>query len=125
MKEIAQEQISEDEEQGWTEHTFRWQQKVFSKSEIDYYKNEKNCVTDLEKKYHLEATKLEIDASLNAFSYVNDDDFCAEESKRSFYEDEELFKEEFNYKKSLIQATQNSARYNFNFDVMYVMADLG
>ncbi|KAK2580269.1 hypothetical protein KPH14_012517 [Odynerus spinipes] len=34
------------------DHIFRWQEKVFSPFEIEFYADEKNCVTEHQKKYH-------------------------------------------------------------------------
>lgn len=53
---------------------FKWQQKVYSKFEREYYKNEANCVTDLEKKYHQDVVELRENDDL-LFSYVNHDNF--------------------------------------------------
>lgn len=54
---------------------FNWQQKIYSKFERDFYKDEKNCVTDLERKYHEDVSHLVGDGVL--FSYTNEDRFIA------------------------------------------------
>lgn len=66
---------------------FRWQEKVFSRQEIELYKDENNCTTKLEKEYHQVVSKMGPKSSQPAeplrrerlFTYVNNDDYFAAE----------------------------------------------
>lgn len=83
------------------EKIFCWQQKVFSKEEEKFYKNESNCLSDLEKKLHTEVLSLPETQNdlLDLFCYTNDDDFSI--SKMADDEDQG------------------------HVNVMFIMADLG
>lgn len=112
----------------WEQKVFAWQQKVFSKSEREFYRNEKNCITDLDKKYHLDVLKLETDEKFDLFCYVNDDDYVLKEEINNYFRErneENEEEEEFDYRKSLIAAIRNPIGYNYEFEVMFIMADLG
>lgn len=65
-------------------HNFRWQQKRFSDSEVERYRDAANCKTDTEKKYHQQITNEaqyardddnDKAATRKIFSYVSDDKF--------------------------------------------------
>lgn len=53
---------------------FSWQQKIYSRFERDFYKDEKNCLTDLERKYHADVVKM-VESDGVLFSYTHDDRF--------------------------------------------------
>lgn len=55
-------------------HVFSWQEKIFSRSEIDFYKDEKNCLTDCQKEYHRWIVDNNVEGSL-LYSYTQDDCF--------------------------------------------------
>lgn len=117
---------------------FHWQQKIYGKYERDFYKDEKNCITDLDKKYHFEVLNLdkeEEDSIL--FSYVDADNFivndevctpsgninklCEYMSLMSINRDR---LKSFDYEKSLNNAL-NSPLFAYFDQVMYLMADFG
>lgn len=62
---------------------FRWQQKIYGKFERDFYKDEKNCVTDLERRYHEDVSQL-VDGDGVLFSYTNDDRYVPPEDQVDF-----------------------------------------
>lgn len=51
-----------------------WQQKIYGKFEREFYKDKKNCATDLEKRYHQDVVNL-IQNDDVLFTYVNEDEF--------------------------------------------------
>lgn len=63
-----------DFQEDWEVKDFKWQQKVFNNFEKQFYGDEKNCVTDVEKQYHsiLENSVSSPDDRM-LFSYVNND----------------------------------------------------
>lgn len=52
---------------------FSWQQKVYGKFEREFYKDEKNCVTDAEKKCHEDVVNLIDNNESVLFSYTTED----------------------------------------------------
>ncbi|XP_063926830.1 tectonic-like complex member MKS1 [Zophobas morio] len=121
---LRQVESFDDDSPQWDTKTFVWQQKVFSKSEIEFYKDEKNCVTDLEKKYHLDVVKLAPDAKWSLFSYVNDDDFVIREEINNYFQKTEE-DEEYDYRRSVEGAVRSPVGRNYEYDAMFIMADFG
>lgn len=78
-------------------------------------------MTDLEKKYHNDVVKLEMSGKFDLFSYINDDDFVIKEENWVISD----YDEEFDFVKSVTTAMQNPKSYNYDFEVMFIMADLG
>ncbi|KAK4878658.1 hypothetical protein RN001_011164 [Aquatica leii] len=62
------------------EKIFEWQQKVFGKFERNFYRDKRNCITDLEKKYHDDISKA-LYGDYLLFSYVNEDGFGSDSHK--------------------------------------------
>lgn len=56
---------------------FKWQEKRFGISDIEYYKDETNCVTELDMKYHEDIMKNYVDDVKTNFiySYVEEDNY--------------------------------------------------
>lgn len=56
-------------------YTFQWQEKIFSRQEIEWYSKEENCVNFVDKKYHEEVTLMREEEILprRLFTYVNTD----------------------------------------------------
>ena len=64
--------------------SFRWQEKVFSKSEREFYGNSRNCLTDRDKEYHQKINEnVEDDHILH--TYVQDDGFHVDEQVRRLH----------------------------------------
>lgn len=58
--------------------SFRWQEKVFSKSEKEFYGNTGNCLTDRDKEYHRKINE-NIEDNHILYTYVQDDGFHIDE----------------------------------------------
>ncbi|EFA08377.1 Meckel syndrome type 1 protein-like Protein [Tribolium castaneum] len=118
--------LTGEDSDGWEQKDFAWQQKCFSKSEREYYKDEKNCITDLEKKYHSDVGESHTEAHFDLFSYTNDDDFALkQEVNDNFRENCDENGQGYDYGQSLVAAVRNPIGHNYEFEVMYIMADLG
>ncbi|XP_023228686.1 Meckel syndrome type 1 protein-like [Centruroides sculpturatus] len=57
------------------QYTFEWQEKVFSRQEIEWYSNIENCVNFVEKKYHEDVLRLKEETvpKRRLYTYVNAD----------------------------------------------------
>ncbi|XP_044260603.1 Meckel syndrome type 1 protein [Tribolium madens] len=118
--------LTGDNSDGWEQKVFAWQQKCFSKSEREYYKDEKNCITDLEKKYHLDVKESHADAKFDLFSYTNDDDFVLKHEINDYFREKcDENSQEFDYGESIRAAVRNPIGHKYEFEVMFIMADLG
>lgn len=56
------------------EKTIRWQEKIFSSSEVKFYSEEKNCKSQLQKDYHELITSENVQGS-RLFTYTADDSY--------------------------------------------------
>ncbi|XP_049838271.1 Meckel syndrome type 1 protein isoform X2 [Schistocerca gregaria] len=63
----------------YEEHTFSWQEKVFSKSEVEFYRHSGNCRTPLQEQYHQEVSEWSDDTG-HLFTYIDADGFNEEVS---------------------------------------------
>ncbi|XP_022902728.1 tectonic-like complex member MKS1 [Onthophagus taurus] len=139
LKEILNENIIEDGEKADLEDlTVKWQEKKFGKWEKKFYGDEKNCLTDLDKKYHEEIKKRpEIKKFL--YSYVDEDDYSQQEenvhnsqftselSKKMENlppENDVELKNKCEYTKNLLKSSLNPFIDN-KYEVMYIMGDFG
>lgn len=69
---------NEDDQSDAEEYTFKWQEKVFSKTEIKNYSNQSYCKTKLHEKYNekvLELMKSSKNYQRKLFSYVDVDNY--------------------------------------------------
>ncbi|KAK9874303.1 hypothetical protein WA026_002654 [Henosepilachna vigintioctopunctata] len=142
IKEINDLVIATDSElkENWEIKEFKWQQKVFNNFEKQFYGDEKNCVTDIEKQYNLSLIN-----SVNAtddrilFSYIDNDNFnCDIEStsilkntcdRKQAHEEnslEEILEnnEEYDYRHYLDEAIEDVGTLD-DYSVMFIMADMG
>lgn len=67
---------------------FGWQEKVFSPYEIDFYANEKNCLTDRQREYHRRIRDDEQLQPARLYSYTEND---------SYYPDNHLLTEPYRH----------------------------
>lgn len=71
------------------DHIFNWQEKVFGPFEIDFYADEKNCLTDCQREYHRRISDEQLEGA-RLYSYTEND---------SYYVDDDLltthFRQEF------------------------------
>ncbi|XP_055388423.1 tectonic-like complex member Mks1, partial [Condylostylus longicornis] len=99
-----------------------WQQKVFSRYEIEYYKDIQNCITDLQKEYHEWIIRDNLDGQIKngkhnkIFTYVDSDHFIPVESNDSF-------PQRSTEKETTLRAKKYSHPYTKS-KVMYIYADL-
>ena len=78
------EQLTEAEDLDEVESVeFQWQEKRFKRDEIERYRENENCKTDAEKRYHLEIVKGFPEGTPvgSIFSYVANDEFRLEEEE--------------------------------------------
>ncbi|XP_043485832.1 Meckel syndrome type 1 protein-like [Polistes fuscatus] len=61
------------------ERIFRWQEKIFSPFEIEFYKDENNCVNDYQKKYHQLVMEKNLQGS-HLYSYTETDSYYPNEN---------------------------------------------
>lgn len=59
--------------------TFHWQQKVLGKWEREFYREKKNCHTDVDRKYHEETIKTSESEEHILYTYVNVDEYSAQD----------------------------------------------
>lgn len=57
---------------------FNWQDKVFGPFEIDFYADEKNCLTDCQREYH-QRIRDEQPQSARLYSYTENDSYYADD----------------------------------------------
>ncbi|RLU14802.1 hypothetical protein DMN91_012689 [Ooceraea biroi] len=57
---------------------FSWQEKVFSPFEIDFYADEKNCLTDCQREYHRSIRDEELHGA-RLYSYTENDSYYADD----------------------------------------------
>lgn len=103
---------------------FNWQLKIYSKFERDFYKDVKNCVTDIEYKYHDDVVKL-VEGDGVLFSYVNDDRFVPIEEEVCLLLLFIVFIFHFFLIFQLCQRVCDLRLEETSFEVMYIMVDLG
>lgn len=69
---------NDDDQSDVEEYTFKWQEKIFSKSEIKHYSNLSNCKTKLQETYHenvAEILKSSKNHQRKLFTYVDVDNY--------------------------------------------------
>lgn len=91
MKEITIKDNNEAE--NYEIANFVWQEKKFGKTEIEFYSNSNNCISDLHKKYHDEVANLTGNDAKIIYSYVQEDNYDLSEV---------LFVYIFNYRENLL-----------------------
>lgn len=57
---------------------FSWQDKVFSLVEIDFYGDEKNCLTDCQREYHRRTRDEQLQGA-RLYSYTENDSYYADD----------------------------------------------
>ncbi|KAJ8980389.1 hypothetical protein NQ317_009383 [Molorchus minor] len=134
----------QDKDDDWRFKTFSWQEKRFSKYEMDYYREIHNCITDLEKEYHAKVIKDDQNAEQDpvVFSYIDEDGYISEQEVSCFkgYDKKSTYlqkfveagddvncrdnKSEFDYGISLMTSFEKTVIQR-NFEKMYIMVDLG
>ncbi|XP_011313649.1 Meckel syndrome type 1 protein [Fopius arisanus] len=124
--------------------TFSWQEKVLSPFEVNLYKEERNCIIEIHKKYREKIQKDEIESS-RLFSYTEDDSYfrqatpVTKEGYKSYLSlknetalpairNRKPFSERYN--KKIIESTPSTNTIRSNHYLyrdkrtMYIMADL-
>lgn len=136
LKEIKREDDDNEDEREEV-RVFSWQEKVYGIFERDFYKDEKNCITDLDKKYHNDVVDM-IHSDDKMFSYVDEDSYsvsdeiftsstnvsklCYLVNNLSINEDEN--KKEYDFETYLNNSITDPFLQHFN-ESMHIMADFG
>lgn len=60
------------------DHIFSWQDKVFGPFEIDFYADEKNCLTDCQREYHQRIRDDQLQGA-RLYSYTENDSYYADD----------------------------------------------
>ncbi|XP_063982257.1 tectonic-like complex member MKS1 [Diachasmimorpha longicaudata] len=126
------------------ERTFTWQEKVLSPFEVNFYKEEKNCIKDTHKKYRERIIKDDIKGS-RLFTYTADDSYhrsatpTTKEGYKSYLSSKnetalpamrnrKPFAKRYNKKIIESRPSTNTIRTNHylyrNMKTMYIIADL-
>lgn len=71
-----QSSVEGDEE--WETKTISWQQKIYSNFEREFYKDQRNCLTDREKEYHRDVVNL-VQETGSFFTYTDLDNINFDE----------------------------------------------
>lgn len=61
------------------DHIFNWQEKVFGPFEIDFYADEKNCLTDCQKEYHRRINDEQLKGA-RLYSYTENDSYYIDDN---------------------------------------------
>ncbi|XP_050299372.1 tectonic-like complex member MKS1 isoform X2 [Anthonomus grandis grandis] len=141
IQEVQQHQNStKNKENNSIEKVFLWQEKYFSKSQKQYYADERNCFTEQEKEFNrlvCEDSEEDINDGF-LFSYIDSEEFYAETERPSGndtnyletrlqnlnIDDNELDSEEYDFNKSLEKTIEQPVHTHKDIK-MYLLADFG